>query len=468
KALWLAKILPSVIIVLYVIGIILFPGIGLLYFVFTFIPVMIIYSLKAYRKYMNEVGTSLKNEKAELQKLVSTKITNINQLIKTINYRFYNEFDHYVNSYALEWLSGMMIYTEKFQTLIIDFCNNIKSKYEYYNKYWNENLIFNDDLFNKSIIDKNDCRRIFNEYESTILGFWNNPNNNISSFIITFSDNNSENKLSELENSLDNFIVKVFKDIEEKTIFDMILRDKFIKEKLPLDRRMALLISASVPFIKINEEYGNNKSSLLLNLFLQNKNSADSGIIEEFIEKENNKANNLSINNSDNDAEITLISQRVGFAAFQISQMDECKKAYEEIRSDNKININSFYSFKDALVYDIYPSKVEKMVYNSPEIFENIFSGRALGIIKYSDDGFTFNDKQLGKTIDELLLYFDRLKNEKEYKTLNSIIKEKVKNINDETVLKGLNSYLENNPDKLEDDILDKIKGKLFRHTREI
>jgi|GEM_PF-1917482 len=408
---------------------------------------IVIYAVWAFLKYRKQIGKPMKILDTEMNRINREKVNLITQYLNTESNSHLLKFEHlrYANAYDSLLIIKKAI--ENTNEKLTGFKNEILNAYKNANESF-ENISLNNNLFKNNIIKKDDI----NNYKEVVTASDFFIDKEGRSIVNYYKNYLSSNNITTLENDLNTFFVTQYRHLANKSLYDFLFRDEYIKAKGNIETRMSLINEASQVYINLKDFGTGDQTEEKCDLYLYEAEGKDAQQLTNALAEQGFRAES-KIENTDKNS-INIFRAKCGFPAFKITLIETCKNILEQYCLDNENDqLSNFYVYEKAIENDLYPTKI--VLGNKNDLVRiNYLKGVVLGFISSKKKEIFLENFKIGNDQKDAINYLKSLRGETAKQRLFELVHQKISLVeqsNNESELSNAVSQLLNSNVKLDE-----------------
>ncbi len=162
-----------------------------------------------------------------------------------------------------------------------------------------------------------------------------------------------------------------------------------------LNREIKKLVDAAKPYINLESMLEADRSLNVLQLCRDERFPQGEKILELVAAASGTKVSTFAIKDKNN---INLMYVRMGFPAFKINIIQECRSKFQKLQQTSKLDAKDFFAFPRAVDQEMFPSLL-LMGGNTDRQRRALTFARLFGLLVQGPDGYRFEGNLLGETL---------------------------------------------------------------------
>ncbi len=451
---WWLVILPAIILAVFAVNAVLewdvvFSGNTWKIILPFVLIVFAIYYVIFVLRYRKKFKTPYEQSKTYLDSVATDKIKYLRQLVEQKNAGYELQAEYFQHEAAYKCLQQLM-----------DEIHFEKENIHHFKKKIQEQLVqedvslkkqkFKNNLFVRYIIGKSAVEEHFaaNHKEGS---FFDRPEKVLN----YFGDYVKDGNLKGLNKDLEDHYAAMSMDLSGKDIYSKLVAGDFDREEYKdidrkqgvpneisrdLNREVKKLVDASKPYINLESMLEADQSLNVLQL-CKDERFPEGEEIQSLIKAASGV--NVSTFNIKDKNNINLLYVRMGFPAFKINIVQECRSKWLKLQQSSKLAPEDFFTFPRAVDEEMFPSLL-LMGGNTDRQRKALTFARLFGLISRREGAFFFDDARLGESLIKSRDYLSLQKGRDVLEALEARIKDHQNKYNagDSKVASTIKSFL--------------------------
>ncbi len=367
------------------------------------------YGIWGFLKYWNGIRRKIQEAILRVTSLKNEKINLILRYQELYNRIFKTRFKHSLHGGFHEWIIKYKEFVRKTENQLQTFIDKIVQSSKERKKDW-ENITFPSTLFVRSVVTKKDLDRFIEKNARISLEterFFKEKS--LSKYFDEFREIGN---LNSLFSEFDDFSEEIFSPVYEESIEEF-LKGEEQEGRINTIEKFINQYDSAKAFILLDVEKGMDVSQLLTYVGVDNP---ETSYVKEILRKQG--YSNIQPYSIRNKYEITISKLKVGFPAFHIALIKYGKKLISKIKDREKLYINPEWETED-----LFPS-VYTLGDEEDEMRITACLGRAFGLIEEKEKKFYFENKEIGRSYQEIVEFIKSFKGSSIRNKLSNLIEE--------------------------------------------